>query len=117
MNHSGATLVKSTYEFKVLKAADNLLCECLGTLLKLLNLIRVVLLELGLDGLHVTLYDAHENLARKSSAWGAHLEVGQVGLLVEASRLETERVDDVVDSGGTFFDRLLGILRGRVSTY
>lgn len=46
-----------TYEFVVLEVADDLLGECLGTLLERLDLIRRVLLEVGLDGLHVALHD------------------------------------------------------------
>ena len=44
-----------TYKFVVLEVANDLLSEVLGTLLELLNLIRVGLLELSLDRLHVAL--------------------------------------------------------------
>ena len=45
------------------------------------------------------------------------LEVGEVGLLVELSRLKTEGVDDIVDCDSTVLDRLLSLLSGWVSTW
>lgn len=44
------------------------------------------------------------------------LKVGEVGLLVERGRLETERVDDVVDLSSTVVEGLLGLLGGSVGT-
>ena len=46
-----------------------------------------------------------------------HLEVGKVRLLVEASRLETEGVDDVVDGNHALLELLTTLLSGRVGTY
>merc|ERR1712032_830555 len=88
----------SDVELVVLEVGDNLLGELLGTLLESRDTVRVGLLELGLDSLHVT------------------LEVGEVGLLVERSALETERVDNVVDLLGTIGHGLLHLLGGRVSS-
>jgi len=42
------------------------------------------------------------------------LEVREVGLLVEAGALQTERVDDVVDLDGLILNTLLGLLGGGV---
>ena len=42
------------------------------------------------------------------------LEVGEIGLFVKASRLETESVDNVVDLDLVIFESLLGLLGGGV---
>ena len=47
---------------------------------------------------------------------GTDLEVGKVGLLVELGRLETERVDDIVDGNGTVLNTLVLLLGGGVGT-
>ena len=52
-----------TYKFVVLEVGNNLLGKGLSTLLEFVNLVRVGLLELGLDGLHVTLGES-EGLLR-----------------------------------------------------
>lgn len=44
------------------------------------------------------------------------LQIGEVGLLVEGSGLETERVDDVVDLDLGIFEGLVGFLSGGVGT-
>jgi hypothetical protein len=44
------------------------------------------------------------------------LEIGQVPLLIERRRLETERVHNVVDLDGLVLDALLGLLGGGVGT-
>lgn len=91
----------ASVELEVLEVGQELLLDVgLGTLLELGDLLRVgaLLLELGLDGLHVA------------------LEVGQVALLVEAGGLETEGVDDVVDQGDVVIQSLVGLLGGSVGT-
>ena len=45
------------------------------------------------------------------------LEVGEVGLLVELSRLKTEGVDDVVYGNHALLELLTTLLSGRVGTY
>ena len=91
-------MASDTYEFVVLEVTNDLLRKGLSTLFEGLNLIGAGLLELRLDRLHVV------------------LKVGEVGLLVELGRLETERVDDVVDGDGTLLEGLLTLLRRRVGT-
>lgn len=74
-------------ELPVVEGTNNLLDVLLSTLLKDLNLVWVGLLQLSLDGLHVT------------------LDVSQKGLLVKGCLLQTEGVDNVVDGllGGVQF--------------
>ena len=56
----------------ILEIANDLFGEIGSLLFKGRNSVRVLLLELGLDGLHVT------------------LKVGQIGLLIESGGLESE---------------------------
>jgi hypothetical protein len=91
----------ASIELEVLEVGDKSLLDVfLGALLESRDGVGIgtLLLELRLDGLHVA------------------LEVAQVGFLVERSRLETERVDNVVDLLGAFLEGLLGLLGGSVGT-
>lgn len=65
-----------------LEVGNDLLDKSGSLLLEFGDTVRVGFLKLSLDGLHVT------------------LDIGHVGLLVEGSLGQTERVDDVVDSLG-----------------
>jgi hypothetical protein len=99
-DHAIGILGLAGVELEVLEVGEeSLLDPGLGVLLKLSNGgLITLLLELGLDGLHVA------------------LKVGEVGLLVERGALKTERVDDVVDLDGTILELLLGLLGGSVGT-
>lgn len=91
----------ASVKLKVLEVGQELLLDVfLGTLLKGSNLLlrSALLLELGLDGLHVA------------------LEVDEVALLVERSGLETEGVDNVVDLDVGVLEGLLGLFSGGVGT-
>lgn len=69
-------------ELVILEAANDLLDVGSGTLLEGRKLVRVVLLEVLLDRLHIA------------------LDVGEVGLLVERGLLKTSVVNNVVDLEG-----------------
>jgi len=46
-----------------------------------------------------------------------YLEISEVGLFIEGSRLETERVDDVIDLGRALLKSFILILGRWVGTY
>jgi hypothetical protein len=84
-----------THEFVVFEVADDLLSKCLGTFLKVGNLIGGKLL---LDSLHVALREFQRR--QLTILWKAmYLEVGEIVLFGESGGLETEGVDNVVDLG------------------
>ena len=89
---------EGTYEFVILEVGNNFLSVSSGAGLEGIDTVRLGLLQLGLDSLHVA------------------LEVSEEALFVELGGLETERVDDVVDLGSTVLNSLLRLLGGRVST-
>lgn len=97
-DHSIGVHGLTSVEVVVLEVGDNLLGVSLGSLLEGLDLIGLVLGEVGLDSLHVT------------------LEVGEVRLLVETSGLESERVNDVVDGLDIGIGSVLGVLGGGVGS-
>lgn len=87
-------------EIVVLEVTDDLLGVTSSTLLELGDLL--IGSSVGLHGLLDLLH--------------VSLKVGEVRLLVELGRLETERVDDVVDLDGTLLKSLLSLLGGSVGT-
>jgi hypothetical protein len=89
----------TSIELEILEISTDFLEVIRGPLFKGLDTIRVRLLELGLDGLHVA------------------LDVGNVALLVEPGALESEGMDDVVHLSGSLLKSILLILRGGVGTY
>jgi hypothetical protein len=88
-------------ELELLEVGKELLLDILGSaVLESLDLFlrSILLLEGGLNALHVT------------------LEVGKVALLVEGGALETERADDVVDLDLCIIDFFFSLLSRSVGT-
>ena len=107
---------EGTYEFVILEVGNNFLSVSSGTRLEGIDTVRLGLLQLRFDRLHVTLYP-RLILHKLSGGDVAYLEIGQEALLVEPGRLKTERVDDVVDSDHAVLNGILSFLRGRVGTW
>ena len=105
-----------THEFIVLEISHNLLRKVGCALLECCYTVRLGLLQLRFDRLHVTLYP-RLILHKLSGGDVAYLEIGQEALLVEPGRLKTERVDDVVDGDHAVLNSILSFLRGRVGTW
>lgn len=105
-----------THEFIVLEISNNLLRKVGRALLECCYTVRLGLLQLRFDRLHVTLYP-RSILHKLSNGNVAYLEIGQEALLVEPGRLKTERVDDVVDGDHAVLNGILSFLRGRVGTW
>lgn len=95
-NHAIGIHFFANVELIVLEVGNDLLCERGRALLEGGYSIGLALLELGLDCLHVS------------------LEVREEGLFVERRRLETERVDNVVELRGTLLEGLIRLLGGGV---
>ena len=104
-------------ELVVLEVGDNLLGVAGGTLLESGDLLGggTLLLELGLDRLHVA-WDLVRNILKLKFGLALTLEVGQVALLVEAGLVQTERVDDIDPGLERVISTLLGLLSGSVGT-
>ena len=98
-----------THEFIVLEISNNLLRKVGRALFECCYTVRLGLLQLRFDRLHVTLYP-RLILHKLSNGDVAYLEIGQEALLVEPGRLKTERVDDVVDLRRTVLECLITLL-------
>lgn len=111
-NHAIGVHGLASQELVVLEVGDDLLGESLSTLLKRLDLVRVVLLEVCLDLLHV----ACAKSVVLEVAWVGlcTLEVSEVALLIKVGLVQAERVDNIDDGGLRILGTLLSLLGGRI---
>jgi hypothetical protein len=104
-------------ELVVLEVGNDLLGKALGLALEVLDLGLVGALgaEGRLDCLHVA---CRLSVCIRCPSFFSipTLEVCEVALLVEARRVQTEGIDDIIDLLRPVLDALLGLLCGRVAT-